>query len=226
MSNPTRTVLIVDDDPHCRTLLRCTLSKAHYRTLEAENGQRALAHAPHAHALLLDIGLPDLSGWQVARTLQQQHPHLPIVFLTGTGGIDARLRGFELGADDYLVKPFDPREILARLRVVLRRHPATPLRRGPLQIDPHCHSARIDGRQVDLSPTEFKLLCTFAQTPQRVWRRDELLERVWGSDYRGVDRTVDVRVRELRKKLGDDSKNPRFIETIRGVGYRFLGGQE
>jgi two-component system alkaline phosphatase synthesis response regulator PhoP len=215
-------ILIVDDDPAIREILRAYLSHEGYELSEAADGVSALALAPAADLVVLDLMLPEMDGLEVARHLRRDLPDLPILMLTARGEEEERVRGFEEGADDYVTKPFSPRELVARVRALLRRSGIRDrLVYGDLEIVPASREVYLAGRPVELSKLEFDLLLTLAQHPGMVFSRERLLERVWGSDFFGVERVVDVHVASLRKRLGDEPDRPRFIETVRGVGYRF-----
>ncbi|AEB11004.1 response regulator transcription factor [Marinithermus hydrothermalis] len=215
-------VLVVDDDPAIREVLAAYLARERFEVLEAEDGLQALEQAPGADLVILDLMLPGMDGWRVAQELRRDWPDLPILMLTARGEEEERVRGFELGADDYVTKPFSPREVVARVRALLRRVGLKDeLVYGPLVIRPRAREVLLEGQPVALSRLEFDLLLTLARHPGMVFTRERLLERVWGPGFEGVDRVVDVHVALLRKKLGDDAEHPRFIETVRGVGYRF-----
>jgi len=218
-------VLVVDDDPAIREVLVAYLAREGHEVLEADSGEAALHQAAGADLVVLDLMLPGLDGWRVAEILRARDPELPILMLTARGEEEERVRGFELGADDYVTKPFSPRELVARVRALLRRagH-RDELVYGGLVIRPKERRVYLDGREVPLSKLEFDLLLVLAQHPGMAYPRERLLERVWGADFFGVDRVVDVHIASLRKKLGDDPESPRFIETVRGVGYRFREG--
>ncbi len=215
-------VLVVDDDPAIREILRAYLSREGYELLEADDGEAALELAPQADLVVLDLMLPKLDGWAVAERLRELRPELPVLMLTARGEEEERVRGLELGADDYVTKPFSPRELVARVKALLRRVGLKEeLRYGDLVIRPHTREVFLHGEPLHLSRLEFDLLLLLARHPGMVFSRDRLLERVWGEDFFGVDRVVDVHVAALRKKLGDDPEHPHYIETVRGVGYRF-----
>ena len=215
-------ILIVDDDPAIREILRAYLSHEGYELSEAADGVSALALAPAADLVVLDLMLPEMDGLEVARHLRRDLPDLPILMLTARGEEEERVRGFEEGADDYVTKPFSPRELVARVRALLRRSGIHDrLVYGELEIVPKSREVYLAGRPVELSKLEFDLLLTLAQHPGMVFSRERLLERVWGADFFGVERVVDVHVASLRKRLGDEPDRPRLIETVRGVGYRF-----
>lgn len=215
-------VLLVDDDPAIREVLQAYLLQAGFEVLEAQDGEEALEKAPQADLIVLDLMLPKLSGWEVAGELRQAYPGLPILMLTARGEEEERVHGLELGADDYVTKPFSPREVVARVRALLRRSGLKDeLDFGDLIIQPKERKVYLRGGPLALSKLEFDLLLTLVQYPSLVWSRERLLERVWGPGFPGVDRVVDVHMVSLRKKLGDEADNPRYIETVRGIGYRF-----
>jgi two-component system alkaline phosphatase synthesis response regulator PhoP len=215
-------VLLVDDDPALLEVLGAYLRGAGFEVLEAEDGEEALGLFPRADLVILDLMLPKLDGLQVLGEIRREKPELPVLLLTARGAEEERVRGLELGADDYVVKPFSPREVVARAKALLRRVGLKEeLAYGPLRLLPRERQAYLEGQPLPLSPLEFDLLLTLAQHPGMVFSRERLLEKVWGPDFPGVDRVVDVHIAGLRKKLGDDPDNPRFIETVRGVGYRF-----
>lgn len=217
------TVLVVEDDPHSRALLDHFLSDRGYTVLTAALGADALDLAHRAQAVLLDVGLPDVDGWHVAETLRSDLPDLPVIFVTGSGEVADKLLGFDLGAEDYLVKPYDLNELEARLRRALRRsRSGQRLVFHDLVLDLQARTAVLAGARLPVTPLEFDLLALFATNPLRAFSREQLLRRVWGHGSDVIERTVDVRVRHLRSALGDDARSPRFIETVRGVGYRWL----
>ena len=178
--------------------------------------------------MVLDLGLPGIDGLEVARTLRRER-ETPIIMLTARIEDTDKIVGLELGADDYMTKPFNPRELVARVRAVLRRTSgaapvAEVLRAGALVLDVGGHQATLDGRTLDLTPTEFELLAVLLQNPGRAFTRLELLDRVQGDAYEGYERTIDAHVKNLRAKLGDDPRHPRYVQTVFGVGYK-LGAE-
>jgi len=220
-------ILLVEDDPQVGELVRRFLEREGLEVLWARSGQEALRRVwegSRPDLVVLDRGLPDLEGLEVLRELRTLDPLLPALFLTGRSDEDSRVEGLLEGADDYLGKPFSLRELLARIRALLRRAGKEGRRRfGPLELDLEAQKAFLGGEPLRLSPTEMRLLFTLAQAPGRVYTREELLDRVWGPEFGGSERVVDAYVRLLRKKLRDDPDAPRFIETVVGLGYRFLG---
>ena len=215
-------VLLVDDDPALLEVLGAYLRGAGFEVLEAGDGEKALELFPRADLIILDLMLPKLDGFRVLEEVRRERPELPILMLTARGEEEERVRGLELGADDYVVKPFSPKEVVARVKALLRRAGLKEeLNYGPLRLLPKERQAYLEGKPLPLSQLEFDLLLTLAQHPGMVFTRERLLEKVWGPDFPGIDRVVDVHIAALRKKLMDDPENPRFIETVRGVGYRF-----
>jgi len=221
-------ILVVEDEPAQLELLCYNLEKANYNVLRAENGEDALMlveeEAPDL--ILLDWMLPDLSGLKVCRNIKgnKNTCDIPIMMLTARGEEDDRIRGLDTGADDYVVKPYSINELLARVRAVLRRlRPGSVVERlehGVVAVDTAKHRVTVRGVDVNLGPTEFRLLLTLIEKPGRVWSRDQLLDRVWGRSADVGTRTVDVHIGRLRKSLGGrDVDNP--IRTVRGFGYSF-----
>jgi DNA-binding response OmpR family regulator len=179
--------------------------------------------------VVLDLMLPRLSGEQVCNQIRE-HSKIPIIMLTAKGGIEERVVGLELGADDYLVKPFSPRELVARVRALLRRAGSDETNQkidlGDIVIDTAGHKVFEKGAQIDMTASEYKLLVTLAKSPGRVFTRNELVRRVLGYDFDGYERSIDSHIKNLRAKLKDDSKNPRWLFTVHGIGYRFELGNE
>ena len=223
----TATVLVVDDERKIRDLVRSYLERDGYSVLVADSGQRALEAADRAcpDLVVLDLMLPDLSGEEVARSIRSQS-QVPIIMLTAKASEDDRVTGLNLGADDYLVKPFSPRELVARIEAVLRRAAGgTPVAAstfdgGRLAIDRESREVMLDGARVDLTRSEFDLLYALSSRPGRVYSRFELISKVQGYDYEGYERTIDAHVKNLRRKLGDDPRHPTYVLTVTGVGYK------
>jgi len=220
-----KTILVVDDERNIVELVRLYLEKEGFGVLAASNGEQALdLHRRHDPDLVvLDLMLPRIDGFEVCRELRRRGD-TPILMLTArTDDVDA-IVGLELGADDYVTKPFNPRALVARIKAILRRTGVTarggrPIDVGALRIDPRRREAQVGGRRLELRAREFDLLAALARDPGVVMTRDVLLEDVWGTDFPGETRTVDVHVAEVRKKLGADGP---AIETIRGLGYRLV----
>lgn len=217
-------VLLVEDDPSIREVTAIALSAAGYEVVTAEDGRAALQRFrdEKPDAIVLDVMLPILDGLTVCRTVREESP-IPIVMLTArTAALDV-VAGLEAGADDYVRKPFEMPELLARLRAAFRRGatlPVVPIRLGDLEIDEAGHVVRRDGREIALSHTEFRLLATLAGRPGQVFTREMLLDDVWGYDYLGDSRLVDVAIQRLRAKVESDPADPRLIVTVRGTGYK------
>lgn len=227
--SPTRLLLVEDDVRLCR-LVKDYLEGMGYSVAMEHTGPAGLAAALREkfHAVILDVMLPGMDGFEVLRQLRV-HSSIPVLMLTGRGEEADRIVGLEMGADDYLPKTFSTRELLARLRAVLRRSVITdavaadrrnaPLAVGNLYIDPASHAAMLEGQPLPLTRQEFDLLLSLARSSGRVKTREHLLLEVAERDFEAFDRSIDVHISSLRKKLGDDARSPRWIETIRGVGY-------
>ncbi|WP_457630763.1 response regulator transcription factor [Oceanithermus sp.] len=216
-------VLILEDDPQVAQLLQIALEQKGHSAVWASSGEEALEHLPGADLLALDLGLPDVDGVDFLNRVRSVRPRLPVLVLTAKGDEQTKVYCLEIGADDYMTKPFSVLEFVARVNALLRRAYGAPrIKISGLQLDEEGYRASLDGKPLKLSKTEFALLRTLASAPGRVWTRNELLEAVWGIDFEGTDRVVDVYINMLRKKLGDDPRDPRFIETMVGVGYRML----
>ncbi len=222
-------ILVVDDEIKIVKLVRAYLEQAGFSVVEANDGQTALIQARREKPdlILLDLGLPGLDGLDVTRTLRRERA-IPIIMLTARIEDADKIVGLELGADDYVTKPFNPRELVARVRAVLRRStgaaaPSALLQVGALTLDLEGHQTLLGDHPLDLTPTEFDLLAIFMQNPGRAFSRLELLDRVQGDAYEPYERTIDAHIKNLRAKLGDDPRRPRFIQTVFGVGYK-LGG--
>jgi DNA-binding response OmpR family regulator len=225
-------ILIVEDERAVARGLEYGLRAEGFAVLLANSGQSALAMARREspHLLLLDVRLPDLSGFDVCRQLRNEGRRQPILMLTARDEEVDKVLGLELGADDYMVKPFSLRELVSRIRALLRRSygelaTAAPNQRlafGPIVLDMERLLVLRDGQPVELTPIEFRLLRYLASNPGRPWSREQLIEAVWGYDSEiGSDRTIDVHVRHLRQKLEADPANPRWLVTVRGTGYKF-----
>jgi two-component system alkaline phosphatase synthesis response regulator PhoP len=221
-------ILVVDDDKKIVALIRLYLERDGYCVIPAYNGLEALALARQKQPdlVLLDLMLPEMDGLDVCRTLHAES-QVPVIMLTARTTDEDKLVGLDVGADDYVTKPFNPREVAVRVRAVLRRagrdadEEPVVVCRADLVIDRRCHEVRVRGDLVDLTPTEFKLLRVLAGEPGRVFTRSELLDRVFGYDFDGFERTVDAHVKNLRKKIEPNPKQPVYVHTVYGVGYRF-----
>jgi len=224
-------VLVVEDEPDVAELLRYNLQKEGWAVLTVANGAEALRRAREIRpdVILLDIMVPQLNGWEVCRRLKQdaETRAIPVIMVTGRVEEGDKVLGFELGADDYVTKPFSPRELIARIRAVVRRGKAEGaerkhyLKAGDLEVDRHRFEVRMNGKPVELTPKEFELLAALLGTPGRVFGREELLDLVWGRDGFVEPRTVDVHVARLRGKFTMAKLPAPAIETVRGIGYRF-----
>jgi len=220
-------ILVADDEPKIVHLVRDYLESAGFQVLVAYDGQTALAQFRHEgpDLVVLDLNMPGLDGIDVTRAIRQQG-NTPIIMLTARVQETDRIVGLELGADDYVTKPFSPRELVARVRAVLRRtraaeSPAVPIRAGDLVIDPNKRLVYRNDRSISLTTTEFDLLVILARNPGRVFSRMELLDRVQGFAYEGYERTIDVHIKNLRKKIEPNPRQPLYILTVYGAGYRF-----
>lgn len=225
-------ILVVEDEPDIRKLVNYNLTQERFRVLEAEDGEKALkiVQRERPHLIVLDLMLPGLSGLEVCRNLREQKEtaQIPILMLTAKAGETDRVVGLEMGADDYLTKPFSPRELVARVKAILRRSespasaPGTELyEKGTLKINFSTYDVSVRGKPVKLTLKEFELLRCLVQNPNRVLTRDQLLDRVWGSEVFVDSRTVDVHIRRLRKAIEKNDRKPEWILTLRGVGYKF-----
>ncbi len=225
----TARILVVDDDKQIVRLLQSYLEKAGFAVLTAHDGETALhvIRRERPDLILLDLMLPGRDGWEITRRLRADE-HLaatPIVMLTARVEDTDKILGLELGADDYVTKPFNPAEVVARARAVLRRasgppRPARVLESRGLRLDLDRHEVSLDGRAVETTPTEFALLRALMENPNHAFTRDELIEKALGYSYEGLDRTVDSHIKNLRKKIEGDPSRPEYIETVFGVGYR------
>ena len=226
-----RRILVADDEEDIRVMLTSYLRAEGFDVSVAADGPAALARlqADSPDLVILDVGMPGLDGFEVLRRIRTESA-VPVIMLTARSEEIDRVVGLTVGADDYVGKPFSPRELSARIGAVLRRTQPQPeeadevLRFEGLEIDLSRREVLRDGVEVSLTALEFDLLAALASAPRRVFTRDQLLQRVWGWDHFGVDRVVDVHVGNLRKALADDASAPRFIGTVRGVGYKFVAG--
>jgi DNA-binding response OmpR family regulator len=220
-------VLVVDDDVKTVELVKLYLNRDGYRVLTAYDGNDALqiARESHPDLIVLDLMLPGMSGLEVCRTLRTESD-VPIIMLTAMTTDDDRLTGLDLGADDYVTKPFSPRELAARVRAVLRRIPGErgpdKVEHGALTVNFLKHEAFLNGKPLNLTPIEFKVLGALVKEPGRVFSRAQIIEKALGDDFDGFDRTIDVHILKLRRKLEPESHHPRYIKTIYGAGYKLL----
>jgi two-component system alkaline phosphatase synthesis response regulator PhoP len=225
-------ILVVDDDRQIVRLIRAYLEQSGYEVLTAYDGDTALHAIRHDRPdlVVLDLMLPGKDGWEITRILRSDAAlaGTPIIMLTARVEDTDKIVGLELGADDYVTKPFNPRELVARVRAVLRRvrdiePPPSLLRVGELTLDPDRHEVRLQGQLIELTPAEFDLLRTLMEEPDHTFTRGELIERAFGYTYEGLERTIDSHIKNLRRKLEVDPRNPRYIQTVYGVGYRLRG---
>jgi two-component system alkaline phosphatase synthesis response regulator PhoP len=228
----SKTILVVDDEPEIVRFVRAYLEDAGYRVVIASEGQEALFVARHEKPdlVVLDLMMPGMDGWDFIRRYRQERD-TPVVVLTARVEESDQVLGLDLGADDYVTKPFSPRALVARVRAVLRRAqgeptPAAVLRGGGIVLDRETHFVTLGGKQADLTPTEFDLLAVLMAAPGRVFTRAELLDRVLGDEVDVFERTVDAHVKNLRHKIELDPADPRYVVTVRGAGYKFNEGAD
>jgi len=221
-----KTILVVDDEPEIVRVARDYLEHAGFATLSAADGPAAIAAARtrKPDLIVLDLGLPGLDGLDVARSIRRDST-VPIIMLTARGDESDKLVGLELGADDYMTKPFSPRELVARIRAVLRRtegldERATFLRVGDLQLDLPRMQVSVAGRRIELTSTEFQILAAMARQPGRIFTRSQLLDVVHGVAFEAYERAIDAHVKNIRRKIEPDPRTPRYVQTVFGVGYR------
>jgi DNA-binding response OmpR family regulator len=229
---PAKTILIVDDESTIREVVRRYLEHDGFSVREVADGQAALdsVEGQPPDLIVLDLMLPGLDGLAVMSRLRHSHPPIPIVMLTARGETSDRILGLDLGADDYVTKPFSPQELVSRVRAVLRRSgsdppadslPGQPIHIADLHLDPVARVLKVGGEPMTLTAREFDLLWFLASHPAQVFTRDQLLDRVWGYDFYGDPSTVTVHIRRLREKIEPDASQPRYLVTVWGVGYRF-----
>ncbi len=232
MISEQKKILIVDDEQPIRTLLEYNLKQAQYEIVSAADGEEAVqkAESEKPDLILLDLMLPKMDGIDVCQTLRRRGIDIPIIMLTAKGDEFDKVLGLEMGADDYMTKPFSPREVVARVKAVLRRSGDRADRSdddngiissGQLTVHPEQYGAYLNKVELDFTPKEFELLVYFMQNKNRVLSRDQLLSAVWNYDFAGDTRIVDVHVSHLREKIEENTKKPIFIKTVRGIGYKF-----
>jgi two-component system phosphate regulon response regulator OmpR len=229
MSAAKKTILVIDDDEKLNALLVDYLGNFGYTVKTATHPDKGLKlltrQAPDL--VILDIMLPGRDGFEVCREIRKTST-VPVIMLTARGEVTDRIVGLELGADDYLPKPFEPRELVARIQTVLRRVttpvPTGTIRSGDIEIDPNTHAVQLRGKPVELTTLEFKLLLLFMRSPGTVLSRDRIMDELCGMDWEVYDRSIDVLISRLRQKLGDDPRQPVYIRTVWGSGYKFIGG--
>lgn len=226
-------ILVVDDEPTILELISFNLQQAGYEVITAQTGTQAIeqVNKHNPDAIVLDLMLPHLDGFEVCRQLRKTS-FTPILMVTAKNEEVDKILGLELGADDYLTKPFSPRELLARIKALLRRssyqkesvpvnEDTSDIKRGHLTISVNKHQVSLRGELIELTLTEFELLKLLSNNPGQVFSRDFLLNRIWGEDFFGDVRTIDVHIRHLREKIEDDASKPKYVLTVRGVGYKF-----
>ncbi|ADL07068.1 response regulator transcription factor [Thermosediminibacter oceani] len=221
-------ILVVEDEDSIRRFIVINLKRNGYEVIEAASGEEALMKAMEGKPdlVVLDVMLPGMDGFEVCRLLREKLPDMAVIMLTARGQDIDKIMGLELGADDYVVKPFNPLELTARIRAVLRRIRKAGLEdekisSGPFMLDLKGHRVLKKGEELDLTPREFDLMALFMKNPGKAFSRDEILNAVWGADYVGDPKTVDVHIRRLREKVEDDPGRPEYIETVWGIGYRW-----
>jgi two-component system, OmpR family, alkaline phosphatase synthesis response regulator PhoP len=229
-TNSKKRLLIVDDDAEMRTLLAEYFRRLGYDVVEKESGQAALqaTAADQFDCFILDVSMPEMSGLELLKKLRARGIQAPALFVTAHDLLDDKVAGFEAGADDYLAKPFSPRELEYRVEALLRRGQMAPsaagdedrMEIGDLVVDKRRHEVSRAGNKIDLTPLEFQILELLASEPGRAWSRNDLLDRVWSTEYEGYSRNIDPHINRLRKKLENDPKNPHYVLTVRGVGYK------
>jgi DNA-binding response OmpR family regulator len=227
-----KTVLIVDDDKKLGKLLADYLAKFGFKGVNAFHPDEAVRFLRREvpDIVILDVMLPDRDGFEMCKEIRRDYS-VPIIMLTARGEVADRVLGLELGADDYLPKPFEPRELVARIQSVLRRGPGGDkvpdrLRHGTLELDFRRREALVSGKSADLTAMEFEVLALFARSPGKVMDRDHILDRTKGMEWEPYNRSIDVLISRLRQKLGDDPKRPIFLKTVRGAGYMYIGDED
>ncbi len=230
----TASILVIDDDPAILTGVATLLDQAEFRTICAASGLEALSilkSPPYPDLVILDVMLPDIDGYTLCRSIRQVPPYIPVLMLSARDEVSAKVVGLELGADEYVTKPFDPCELLARVRAMLRlirqhnarsEQPHQPLVCGPVTLWKDRHYAEVRGQPVSFAPKEWALLEFFVEHPNKVFGRETLLCQIWGSNFVGDTRTVDVHIQRLRMRIELDPALPRHLQTVRGFGYRFV----
>jgi len=228
-------VLVVEDDKKIARVVKVYLEEAGFRVIHAEKGRDAVEAALKEPPLLvvLDLMLPDMSGEEVIQELKEIGD-FPVILLTAKSAPEERVAGFALGADDYVTKPFNPRELVYRVKAVLKRaqkkdvteEAVISFNNGLLILDAHRYEVKKNGLSLNLTPTEFKVFFTLASAPQRVFTREDLIEKAFGHQFEGYDRSIDVHIKNIRQKIEDDPRNPTFILTVYKVGYKFIGERD
>lgn len=225
-----QSVLIIEDEASIRKFIKINLERNNFKVLEAESGEEGIeiARKEDINIVLLDIMLPGIDGFQVCNILRDEYPNLGIIMLTAKSQDIDKIMGLEYGTDDYMTKPFNPTEMILRVKSLARRielpadiDAGTILKFKPFKIDAYSRKFYKDNHEIELTPTEYSIVKLFVENPGRAFKRDEILNLVWGYDFIGDSKIVDVNIRRLRSKIEDDSSNPYFIETVWGIGYRW-----
>lgn len=232
MGEMSKKIFVVDDEPQIVKVLKAYLEKAGFQVVTASDGNAALSIFQHEKPdfLILDLNLPGMDGLDICRAIRRDS-NIPILMLTARVEEADRLIGLELGADDYVIKPFSPREVVARVRTIFRRTTAEPsktetIQAGDLIIDPEQHIVTLMGRSIELTPTEFEILVTLAKQPRRVFSRLQILEQAQGDAFEGYERTIDAHIKNIRLKLEPNPKKPIYIQTVFGLGYKLEAGSD
>lgn len=230
MADEAQKILLIEDEAKIAAALRAYLENAGYEVITAADGETGLAafYETNPDLIVLDLMLPKVSGEVVCKEIRLES-RIPIIMLTAKSGEDDKLSGFALGADDYVTKPFSPRELMARIRSLLRRccdgispmYKSMSWNNGELEIELETRVVKKNGADVSLTPSEFKILSSLVKYPGKIFTRDELIDRALGDDFDGFERTIDSHVKNLRGKIEDDTANPKYVITVRGAGYRF-----
>lgn len=232
--NMTPYILIVEDDPKIARIVKVYLEGAGYRVVHVSHGKQAIEAFTRERPILviLDLMLPDMVGEEVCQTIKQADD-IPVIMLTAKSSEDERIAGFALGADDYVVKPFSPRELVYRVKALLKRYQKHEVEsnilsfnNGTLLIDGNTYEVKRNNVPLKLTPTEFRILYTLASVPNKIFTREELVNKALGYEFEGYERSIDAHIKNIRHKLGDDPKKPEFILTIYGVGYKFIGKKD
>ncbi|OXS54963.1 DNA-binding response regulator [Cohnella sp. CIP 111063] len=228
-----KTILVIEDETKIREVITSYLEHAGYRVIGAESGETGynIIQQFPLDLILLDLMLPDISGEELCKRIRANHS-IPIIMLTAKSSKTQQINGLEIGADDYIVKPFDPRELIVRIRTVMRRAHDDGLladriesANGEMTIDSLKQQVLLNGEPINLTPVEIKLLFVLAKHPNRIFDREQLIEKVHSLDFEGDSRTIDQHIKNIRQKIEEDPKNPIYIQTVYGKGYRFTGGQ-
>ena len=225
-------ILLVEDEVSIRGFLKINLARNDFEIIEASNGEEGIEKAmdEKPDVAVLDVMLPGIDGFQVCNKLRNEYPDMGIIMLTAKGQDMDKIMGFEYGADDYIVKPFNPLEVVLRIKAILRRmekkdnnKKKSELINGPFVINLYSQKITKNGKEIELTPKEYLIMKTFIENPNKAFSRDELLNSVWGYNYFGDPKIIDVNIRRLRAKIEEDASNPEFIETVWGIGYRWKG---